>query len=443
MADITGEATELLQHLIRNACVNDGSPDSGGESRSVETLAAFLGHPEIERYEAHPGRENLIARIEGSDPKAPTLLLMGHTDVVPVNADRWRRDPFGGELVDGEVWGRGAVDMLDITSTMAVAFRRLAREGFRPKGTLAYLAVADEEALGKFGADWLLEREPDAVRADYVITEVGGARLPLPTPGPRLPVGVAEKGSYWCTLRFRGTPGHASRPFRSDNALVKAAEGIHRIHERTPETRVQDTWQQFVEGLDLEPDLTEALTDPERVVETAESHPEEGLARMMHACTHMTASPTMASAGVKTNVIPDTADIQLDIRTLPGQSSDEVRAWLRDTLGDLWPDVEVSEDAAEDATVSPTETPLWHSLQRVSEALVPEARIVPTMFTGATDARFFRRKGVTSYGYALLSERIDFNDFVSMFHGDDERVDQESLRLSTEMWMALARDFLG
>jgi acetylornithine deacetylase/succinyl-diaminopimelate desuccinylase-like protein len=443
MADLSGEATDLLQHLIRNACVNDGSPDSGGESRNAETLAIFLDHPEIERYEAHAGRENLIARIEGSDPKAPTLLLMGHTDVVPANPNRWRRDPFGGELVDGEVWGRGAVDMLDITSTMAVAFRQLQREGFSPKGTLVYLAVADEEALGKFGADWLLEREPDAVRADYVITEVGGARLPLPSPGPRLPVGVAEKGSYWCTLRFGGTPGHASRPFRSENALVKAAEGIRRIHERVPETRVGETWKQFVHGLDLEPDLTEALTHPDRVEDTAETHPDEGLARMMHACTRMTVSPTMASAGVKTNVIPDTAEVQLDIRTLPGQSSDEVRAWLQETLGDLWPEVEVIEDAAEDASVSPTDTPLWHSLQRVSEALVPEARIVPAMFTGATDARFFRRKGVTSYGYALLSERIDFNDFVSMFHGDDERVDQESLRLSTEMWIALARDFLG
>ena len=137
---------------------------------------------DVETYEPQPGRSNLVARIEGTDPTAPTLLLMGHTDVVPVNPDGWRRDPFGGELVDGEVWGRGAVDMLNLTASMAVATRRLADSGFRPKGTLIYLAVADEEALGTWGASHLVDHERDAVRADYVITESGG--IPIPGFGP-------------------------------------------------------------------------------------------------------------------------------------------------------------------------------------------------------------------------------------------------------------------
>src|SRR6478752_5314261 len=142
-----GASTELLQTMIRNECVNDGTPDSGGEVRNAELLQQYLEGPgiEIEQFSSRPGRTSTVARIEGSDPDAPTLCLMGHTDVVPVNPDGWSEDPFGGELVDGEVWGRGAVDMLNLTASMAVAVRRLADGGFRPKGTLIYLAVADEE----------------------------------------------------------------------------------------------------------------------------------------------------------------------------------------------------------------------------------------------------------------------------------------------------------
>ena len=185
-AEIANESVDLLSHLIRNECVNDGTAESGHESRSVDLLAQYLGDTglDLERYEARPGRENLVARIEGTDPSAPTLLLMGHTDVVPANPDGWSRDPFGGELVDGDVWGRGAVDMLNLTATMAVAFRGLARSGFRPRGTLVYLAVADEENLGTWGAEHLLEHENDAVRADYVVTEAGGFQMPSPRWSP-------------------------------------------------------------------------------------------------------------------------------------------------------------------------------------------------------------------------------------------------------------------
>src|SRR3989442_15937854 len=143
MAELVDETTDLLQQLIRNACVNDGTPASGQEVRSVDLLASYLEGSglDLERYEASPGRGNLVAKLEGSDPNAPSLLLMGHTDVVPVNPDRWQRDPFAAELVDDEVWGRGAVDMLNLTSSMAVAVGKLARSGFKPRGTLTYFAV--------------------------------------------------------------------------------------------------------------------------------------------------------------------------------------------------------------------------------------------------------------------------------------------------------------
>jgi acetylornithine deacetylase/succinyl-diaminopimelate desuccinylase-like protein len=446
MTEIVPEVTDLLQQLIRNECVNDGTRESGGEVRSVDLLASYLEGTgaDMERYEPVPGRASLVARIEGSDPNAPSLLLMGHTDVVPVNAERWRQDPFGGELVDGEVWGRGAVDMLNETSSMAVAFRRLVEENFKPKGTLAYLAVADEEALGTWGAHWLLANQADAVKSDYVVTEFGGFRMPLPSnSGPKLPIMVGEKGSYWCAIRVRGTPGHGSMPYRTDNALIKAAEVVRRIAEYQGETTIVDAWKGFVEKADLPTELGSLLLDAEKIREFYETNPDVGLARMVHACTHTTFAPTMMQAGIKTNVIPDNVELQVDIRTLPGVTGPDVEKMLDEAIGDLRGDVEILAQDDNPATASPIDTALWESIRRVVEGLVPGATTVPFLVVGATDARFFRRAGSVAYGAGLFSEKIPFSEFASMFHGDNERIDQESLRLSTELWMALARDLVG
>ena len=177
-AALTGQTVELLQQLIRNQCVNDGTTASGQEVRTADVLKSYLAGSglDLEVYEPAwaPGRASLVARIEGSDPTAPTLCLMGHTDVVPVNLATWTRDPFGGELVNGEVWGRGAIDMLNITASQAVVLRALARRGWRPRGTLVYLACADEEAGGALGAGYVCDRHWDAIRADYLLTENGG-----------------------------------------------------------------------------------------------------------------------------------------------------------------------------------------------------------------------------------------------------------------------------
>jgi acetylornithine deacetylase/succinyl-diaminopimelate desuccinylase-like protein len=372
-------------------------------------------------------------------------MLMGHTDVVPVNPEGWDRDPFAAQLIDGVVWGRGAVDMLNITSSMAVAFRHLAQEGFRPKGDLIYFGVADEEALGTHGAAWMMEHEPDAVRSEYVVTEMGGMRMPLPSvSGPKYPVMVGEKGTYWCRIHVKGTPGHGSMPFRTDNALVKAAQVVGRIAEYQPETQMHEVWRRFVQGADLLPEMSELLLDPEKVVAFAQSFPDVGMARMVQACTHTTFAPTIAHGGVKTNVIPDSVTLEVDIRTLPGQKGPDVEAMLMEAIGpDLAPSVEILATSDDEATASPMDTPLWDSLTRTTERLVPGAKVIPFMIVGATDARFFRRAGATAYGAGLYSERISFADFASMFHGDNERVDQESLRLSTELWQGLARDLLG
>ncbi len=440
---MSDEVTDLLQHLIRNACVNDGTETSGNESRSADLLATYLEGDglELERYEPAPGRTSLVTRIEGTDASAPTLLLMGHTDVVPVNADGWRHDPFGGELIDGEVWGRGAVDMLNLTASMAVATKRLARGGFRPKGTLIYLAVADEEALGSLGAGHLVEHEADAIRADYVITESGGIPIPSPT-GLKLPVIVAEKGSHWAKLRVSGTPGHGSQPYKTDNALVTAAAVVQRLAEYQPATQIHDIWRQFLEGMEYPEELVGPLLDPDAFVEACDALP-VGMARQFHACTHTTFAPTIAHGGTKINVIPDRVELQIDIRTLPGDGEQEVRAMLDEALGELAPKVELIAAHDDPSTSSPIETPLWDALARITQGFYEGSKIVPFMTVGATDARFFRRLGTTSYGFGLFSTDLSFEDYGSMFHGDDERIDVKSLELSTDMWEALSRDLLA
>ena len=442
MRDTAGEVTELLQQLIRNACVNDGSVTSGHESRSVDTLTSYLESSglDLHRVEPAPGRASLVARIEGRRADAPTLLLLGHTDVVPVNVDGWTHDPFGGEIIDGEVWGRGAVDMLNLTASMAVATKRLADEGFAPDGTLVYVAVADEEALGSWGAGHLTEHEADAVHADYVITESGGIPLPSPT-GLKLPVIVAEKGSHWCTLRVAGTPGHASTPYRTDNALVTAAEVVRRIAEYRPQTQIHRIWRRFLEGMDLPDELVGLLLDPETFMSACDALP-VGLSQQFHACTHTTFAPTVVRGGTKTNVIPDQVDLEIDIRTLPGDSADDIDAMLLDALGDLAERVTVLQANHDPATESPIDTPLFDVLQKVTSTFYEGSKLVPYMTVGATDARFFRRLGVTSYGFGLFSTALSLEDYGRMFHGDDERVDIESLRLSTEMWDAVARSLL-
>lgn len=440
------EVVDLLQQLIRNRCVNDGTDDSGHEARSAEMLGALLGASgaTVERYEPTPGRGSVVARIEGSDPAAPSLCYLGHLDVVPANEDTWSRDPFGGELVDGEVWGRGAIDMLNLTSAMTLAFARLARSGWRPRGSLVLAAVADEEALGSHGAGWLADHAADAVGTDYLITETGG--MPLSTPGGKLlPVPVAEKGSCWCRLRVGGEAGHASTPLHTDNALVTAAEVVRRLAAHQPTAEIHDSWRALVDAMGWPPEVTAALLDPDRIDGALDelAGADLGLAREAHACTHTTIAPTIVRGGSKINTIPDRVDLDVDIRTLPGWGPEEVRAMLRDALGDLAGKVEILDALDDPSTASRSDTPLWDTMVALAARFHPDGRLVPTMQVGATDARFFRRRGTVAYGFGMFSNRIDYDRFRAMFHGDDERVDVDSLAWSAAAFEHLARDFLG
>jgi acetylornithine deacetylase/succinyl-diaminopimelate desuccinylase-like protein len=441
--DLGGEVAELLQAMIRNACVNDGSPESGQERRNADVLRAMLEGSglDMELHEPLPGRTSLVARVEGRDRGAPTLALLGHTDVVPANAEDWRHDPFGGELIDGAVWGRGAVDMLNLTASMAVAVRHLADQGYRPQGDLLFIGVADEEALGSHGAQWLTEHVADEVRCDYLVTEAGGFPMQSPN-GVRLPVITGEKGVFWCTMTIRGTPGHASQPLRTDNALVKATEVVRRLAEHETPADIHGVWRRFVEGIGLPDEFADPLLDPDRIGAFCDMLPAVGLARQAHACTHTTMAPTVLHAGSKVNVIPDRVQLQVDIRTLPGWDQADVESMISDALGDLAGDVEVGWDSVDLSTMSRADTPLWDALERVSRRAYPDARCVPFLTVGATDARFFRGLGTVAYGFGLFSERLSFEQYAAMFHGVDEHVDVASLGLSAELWDGLVRQSL-
>jgi acetylornithine deacetylase/succinyl-diaminopimelate desuccinylase-like protein len=438
-------STELLQELIRAQCVNTGHADSGFETRAVELLRPVVELPGVEIEQLGPSahRESLIARLPGTDPVAPTLLLLAHTDVVPVDPADWRHDPFGGELIDGWVWGRGAIDMLCVTASMATAFADLARADRALPGTVVFAAVADEEAGGDLGAEWLLRHHRDAVMADHVLTECGGTPLHTPS-GMKLPVLVAEKGAAWCTLTVHGVAAHGSTPIMGDNALVKAAEVVRRVAAFRPLAVIHDTWRGYVDAMGFDDHLREILLDPSAIAEWASTHHDRGFAADCHACTHLTMSPNVLRADGKTNTIPGSVELEIDIRTLPGQTRAYVREILVELLGDLVDDVAIEFIGGEwDASASPIAGALWDAVERASAAVYPEARCVPAITPGGTDARFFRREGAVSYGYGMFSRELTFDDYVAMFHAANERVDVHSMALMERLWSDIAIDLLG
>ena len=445
MASPLDEATELLQQLIRNECVNDGRPESGNEVRNARTLGAYLAGPglEIQQYESRPGRGSMVTRIEGSDKKAPSLLLMGHIDVVPADPNGWTRDPFCGDLVNGEVWGRGAIDMLSITATMAVAVKQLFRAGWKPKGTLIFSGMADEEALGTWGAEWLVQNKWDDVKADAVLTESGDPPLPLPTRGgPKVSMVVGEKGSHWVGLNVKGTPGHGSAPYKTDNALVKAAEVVKRIAAYQPKLHLDGAWREFVDAMQFEEPLAAGLLSEAAFDRTIAQLP-VGIARGFDASVHTTFSPNILHSGQKTNIIPDSALMQIDIRTVPGDDGVRVRGMLREAIGDLWEHVEIVDEDENPASTSKTDAPIFQVMRKVTRKVLKGAEIVPSLTNGATDSRFFRRKGVPAYGYSVYSPKIPYGEFMSLFHGRNERIDQGSLQLMLDLYEQTAREYLG
>lgn len=425
------DAVDLAATFIENACVNTGDPDSGQEIRSVRTIQEHLGDPGTV-IEPHPGRASVVYRIPGSDPEATRLLLIPHLDVVPADGRTWTHDPFAAVRADGFLWGRGAVDMLNITGAMVALFGAIQRGALPPpRGDLVLAAVADEEAGGSLGARHLVEEHWDLVACDAVLTEVAAPTLRGPS-GPALPVTVAEKGPAWQALSAHGIAGHGSQPYGRSNAVVTLARAFDRIGTEPQPVAITDEWRAFVPHLPVPDSLRSMLVDADRVdaaiAELAAVDP--GFARWVHACTHLTLSPNVIAGGTKANVVPASATGDVDVRLLPGQDREDLLDHLRKILGpDLFEQIDITPVLEMSANSSPVTGPLWDAMGAAARDHLGEtARLAPTMTPVTTDARFFRARGIPAYGVGLFDDAVTLPEMLAMFHGADERVSMDSIR---------------
>ncbi len=425
------ETTELLQELIQ---VDTTNPP-GNETAAAEVLQSYLEESgaQVELYARVPERANLVARIPGRGD-GPTLLFLSHTDVVLADAAEWSADPFGGELRDGEVWGRGALDMKGQVAASAVALASLAREGFEPAGDLIFAATADEEVGAGFGAQWLCETHPDAVRCDYLINEGSGERLELGGK-PFYMCSVAEKMSAPFRLRVRGRSGHASMPGIADNALVKAAPLITALGEYVPEQRLTPEVEALLEAV-----TGERPASPARALAQAKEIG-EFFAEMVEPLLSLTLSPTMIDASKKRNVIPAICDVVVDSRLLPETTTAEQHEIVRSVLGEG--EYEIEELEAHGGTRSPIETPLWDAVSGWVSEIEPGAMPAPICVAGFTDSHWFREAfGTVAYGF-FPSRVMPAELAARLIHSADERIPVEDLELGVSFMRHAAQSLLG
>lgn len=436
---------DLLSKLIQNACVNDGTINSGYESKNVDTIETFFSNysssVQVERHAKVQNRDNLVVRLKGSDQYAPSLLLLGHVDVVPADANDWDFDPFGGEVKNGFVQGRGAIDMLNLTSSMVIAFKELLYEGFKPKGDLVFAAVADEEAGGALGAEFLLDEYNSLIQADYVLTESGGTQMAHGNE-TYLPIVIGEKGTNWAELNITGSPTHGSKPYGADNAIITTMEIIKRFSEfKTPLLFTQG-WDLFLEALGINKSLAKKLSS-EKNHDKALLKVDQPLSAVLHSCCHNTFSPNTIDGGAKINTTADHVKLGIDIRTLPGISSADLSKMISEVLGDLEDKVTISYLQNNESSISSTENSFYDVLEKVSNTFIPNAKLLPTIASYGTDARFFRRNGSVAYGFGLFSQAISYQDHLDMFHSRNEKVDLESLDLTKDMYKRVIKEFCG
>jgi acetylornithine deacetylase/succinyl-diaminopimelate desuccinylase-like protein len=414
------EATELLQALIRLDTVNP----PGNETAAAELLRDYLAASgvESELYAKVPERANLVARIPGRGD-GPRLCLLSHTDTVLADPSEWQVDPWSGEMRDGEIWGRGALDMKGQAAASAVAVASLAREGFEPGGDLIFVAAADEEVGEDFGASWLCREHPDAVRAEYALNEGGGDRVELAGRVLYL-CSTAEKMTSPFKLRVHGRSGHASMPAIADNALVKAAPLIERLAAFAPEPRLEPEVAAFFRAVtDAEPPPADELVSRAEAI-----HP---LAReLVEPQVGITVSPTMVQASRQRNVIPALCELTVDCRLLPGQTQVEAEALLRQLLGEG--DYELEWLEGHGGTRSPLETPLWAAVESFVSELEPGAVPAPVCLAGFTDSHWPRAAfGTVAYGFFPM-RAMDPALATRLVHSADERIAGEDLELGVE-----------
>lgn len=455
------ETVALLRELIRIPSVNPPSPDlPDGELRAARLVADALsdaGIP-IEIHEPVPGRGSVTARLRGDGTGGPPLLLLSHVDVVPASTAGWTHAPFAADVADGYVWGRGAVDMKAMVAMEVEVFRLLARRareaGRDPaadavpglRRDVLFAATADEEAGGHAGAGWLAAHRPETLRAAGALNECGGVSIELA--GRRLyPIQVAEKGFAVYRISVRGTWGHGSMP-RDDNAAVRAAHAVTRL--ATPgEPRLTGPMERlFAELGEALPADRQAVVaaiagdDPRRAEAALQSLCDPVLARAARALLRDTISPDIIRTGVKYNVIPGEATVEIDCRILPGTTEADIREEVLARLGDLAPHCDVELVVAGMPVEASPDTPLFELLGRTIRAHDPDGAPIPVMAPFATDAKHLATLGTPAYGFSPLRNEPG-ERFLERFHGVDERVGLDALRWGMPVLFDVVAGFCG
>jgi acetylornithine deacetylase/succinyl-diaminopimelate desuccinylase-like protein len=436
MSDLQQATVELLRRLIRYDTVNP----PGNERLLQEHLLGELTGAgfDCELLGAMPERPNLVARLRGAEP-GPTLCLLGHVDTVLAHAEEWTHDPWSGDVADGFLWGRGAIDMKSQVAAEVAAAVSLARSGWRPaRGELLVVAVVDEETGGELGAQWLTETHPDKVRCDWVVNEGGGAVFEY---GGRRRYGVCcgEKGVFRFKLVTDGVAGHASMPKMGDNALLKLAPLLERLGARQPSYALTDQPAAFLRGLGEDPG------DPAGAVARLEAA-DPRLATLFEPMLGVTFTPTRVSASEKVNVIPSRAELQVDCRVPPGLGEDEVRRAIAEVLGAPSSDggfrVEFGECVVGNG--SPADSPLRAAIDAWVTANDPGAETVPVVLPGFTDSRHFRNAFPDCVAYGFFPHRHQtLLETQPLMHGADERIDVRDLGYAARFYADMARTLLG
>jgi acetylornithine deacetylase/succinyl-diaminopimelate desuccinylase-like protein len=425
------ETTEVLAKLVQFDTVNP----PGDERACQQWLAGYLEDAglEVELAGAGEARPNLVARLRGAEP-GPILGYLSHVDTVLADAGDWQHDPWGGEVHDGFLWGRGALDMKSQTAAEAVAAATLAREGWRPaRGELKVISVVDEEVGGAEGAVWLCEQRPDLARADFLLNEGGGQVSPY---GDRLLYGVccAEKGTFRFSVKARGVAGHASVPGFGDNALVKLAPVLETLASRQPDFDVVEAPRALLEALGEDPD------DPAAAIANVRAT-EPRLALMVDPMLRVTAVPTMISASPKINVIPAHAEILVDGRVPPGLDGELTMRRVRELVGDGY-EIEFLEQVVGNA--SPPESPLMDAIAEWVGEQHPEAEVVPTVLPAFTDSRTWRAAFPDCVAYGFFPQRHQsLYEAWPLIHSADERIDVRDLGYAATFFHHLPRRMLG
>jgi acetylornithine deacetylase/succinyl-diaminopimelate desuccinylase-like protein len=432
--DLERETTELLGELVRFNTVNP----PGNERPAIEFLAGYLKEAgfETELLADDEDRPNLVADLHGSGD-GPTLCYLGHVDTVLADSADWAHDPWSGEVIDGFLWGRGALDMKSQVAAEAVGTAALARDGWRPaKGHLKLVFVADEETGGDVGAHWLATAHPERVRCDMLLNEGAGDMFEF---GGMRRYGVccAEKGIFRFTATARGIAGHASLPKAGDNALLKLGPVLDRLGAAKPSFELTDAPAALLRGLGMDPD------DPGGALERIAAA-EPRLVTLVEPMLGVTLTPTMAHASDKINVIPARAYLKIDCRVPPGLGEDSVRRRIADVLGDQADKVEIEFTEMVIGNASPVDSPLMETIDRWVRRNDPGAETVPVILPGFSDSRWFREAFPDCVAYGFFPQRHQgLLETTPLVHSADERIDVRDLGFAAGCYADVARDLLG